>query len=100
MPLYCPRFFGHKAALCGLVGCDRCGHPVPACFGGASITILFQEPVLVVAIEVRPARRRALPLRQLILGDAEIGEGLLPGCRSTAELTYWLPFASSMSRRS
>ena len=52
--LYRNRFFGHKAALCGLVRGDGCGHPVPPCFGGASVAVLFQEPVLVVAIEVRP----------------------------------------------
>src|SRR5512132_3445274 len=52
--VYRARFFGHKAALCGLVRGDGCGHPVPPCFGGASVAVLFQEPVLVVAIEVRP----------------------------------------------
>jgi hydroxybutyrate-dimer hydrolase len=52
--MYRARFFGHKAALCGLVRGDGCGHPVPPCFGGASVAVLFQEPVLVVAIEVRP----------------------------------------------
>ena len=52
--VYRTRFFGHKAALCGLLRGDRCGHPVPPCFGGASVAVLFQEPVLVVAIEVRP----------------------------------------------
>src|SRR5512132_1443423 len=52
--VYRVRFFGHKAALCGLVRGDGCGHPVPPCFGGASVAVLFQEPVLVVAIEVRP----------------------------------------------
>src|SRR5512144_2893511 len=52
--VYCTRFFGHKAALCGLVGCDCCGHPVPPCFGRASVAVLFQQPVLIVAIEVGP----------------------------------------------
>src|SRR5512144_2058639 len=52
--MYCTRFFGHKAALCGLVGCDCCGHPVPPCFGRASVAVLFQQPVLIVAIEVGP----------------------------------------------
>src|SRR5512132_4687480 len=51
---YRTRFFGHKAALGGLVRCDRCGHPVPPCFGGASVAVLFQQPVLVVALEVSP----------------------------------------------
>src|SRR5512132_3635587 len=49
--MYRARFFGHNAALCGLVRGDGCGHPVPPCFGGASVAVLFQEPVLVV---VRP----------------------------------------------
>src|SRR5512144_202908 len=52
--VYCTRFFGHEAALCGLVGCDCCGHPVPPCFGRASVAVLFQQPVLIVAIEVGP----------------------------------------------
>src|SRR5512147_851945 len=48
------RFFGHKAALCGLVRGDGCGHPVPPGLGGASVAVLFQQPVLIVAIEVGP----------------------------------------------
>src|SRR5512144_419420 len=52
--LYRTRFFGHKAALCGLLRGDRCGHPVPPGLGGASVAVIFQEPVLVVAFEVRP----------------------------------------------
>src|SRR5207344_1125099 len=34
--VYGTRFFGHKAALCSLVGCDCCGHPVPPGLGRAS----------------------------------------------------------------
>src|SRR5512144_2898756 len=52
--LYRARFFGHKAALCGRLRGDCCGHPVPPCFGGTSVAVLFQQPVLVVAIEVDP----------------------------------------------
>src|SRR5512143_3396745 len=35
--LYRTRFFGHQAALCGLLRGDRCGHPVPPGLGGASV---------------------------------------------------------------
>ena len=45
-----PKLFGSTAFVRG----DGCGHPVAPCFGGASVAVLFQEPVLVVAIEVRP----------------------------------------------
>src|SRR5512147_11604 len=51
--MYCTRFFG-QTALCSLVGCDCCGHPVPPGLGGASVAVLFQRPVLIVAIEVGP----------------------------------------------
>src|SRR5512144_3090851 len=40
--------------LCGLVRCDYCGHPVPPGLGRASVAVLFQQPVLIVAIEVGP----------------------------------------------
>src|SRR5512134_817709 len=53
-PLYRTRFFGHNTALGSLVGCDCCGHPVPPGLGRASVAVLFQQPVLIVAIEVGP----------------------------------------------
>src|SRR5512144_629768 len=40
--------------LCGVVRCDYCGHPVPPGLGRASVAVLFQQPVLIVAIEVGP----------------------------------------------
>src|SRR6266511_3779131 len=52
--MYRARFLGHKTALCGLMRGDDGGHPIPPCFGGTSVAVLFQQPVLVVAIEVRP----------------------------------------------
>jgi hypothetical protein len=52
--VYCTRFFGHKTALGSLVGCECCGHPVPPGLGRASVAVLFQQPVLIVAIEVGP----------------------------------------------
>ena len=52
--MYRTRFFGHKTALCSLVGCDCCGHPVPPGLGRASVAVLLQQPVLIVAIEVGP----------------------------------------------
>src|SRR6266545_1413900 len=54
LPLYRARFLGHKTALCGLMRGDDGGHPISPCFGGISVAVLFQQPVLVVAIEVRP----------------------------------------------
>src|SRR5512144_221727 len=52
--MYCTRFFGHKTALGSLVGCECCGHPVAPGLGRASVAVLFQQPVLIVAIEVGP----------------------------------------------
>ena len=52
--MYRTRFFGHKTALCGLLRGRRCGHPVPPGLGGASVAVLFEQPLFVVAIEVRP----------------------------------------------
>jgi excisionase family DNA binding protein len=40
--MYRTRFFGHKATLGGLLRGEGCGHPVPPCFGGASVAVLFQ----------------------------------------------------------
>src|SRR6266545_1602098 len=54
LPLYRARFLGHKTALCGLMRGDDGGHPIPPCFGGTSVAVLFQQPPLVVALEVRP----------------------------------------------
>lgn len=40
--LYRTRFFGHKAALGGLLRGDGCGHPLPPGLGRALVAVLFQ----------------------------------------------------------
>jgi hypothetical protein len=52
--VYRTQLVGHKVALWGL--CDRSRHPRPPGLGWASVAVLFQQPVLIVAFEVCPDR--------------------------------------------